>query len=241
MTKTSLGATRLILGGEVDCLKGSFDGRSLKNAVELKTNIVIQNDRDRRRFERSAPLLPPPPSHVAAADLLLFSKLLRIWAQSFLLGVPVRLAILRDQARHLTAAPHTRMQEVIVGFRSRQPPILQTLQTFKTLELPRLVRGQPGAWDANVCLAFGSEALAFIRRTTLQDLKAAGTAEPRKEPAEDEARAEGGRKTVILRFTFDPSKRSITARRLEEEEVAEVETGRGREGRGFLPLWLADR
>lgn len=53
VVKTSLGSTRLILGGEVDCLSSAYDGRSLKNAVELKTNIVISNERDKRRFERS--------------------------------------------------------------------------------------------------------------------------------------------------------------------------------------------
>ncbi|CAE6408910.1 unnamed protein product [Rhizoctonia solani] len=66
VVKTKIGAERVILGGEVDCCKDQYTGQP--NAyVELKTSMVIRNAQDEERFER---------------------KLLKFWAQSFLLGVP---------------------------------------------------------------------------------------------------------------------------------------------------------
>lgn len=61
LVKTSLGPHRTILGGEVDCLsprpgleEGNPAGVEVKTSdfVELKTNIVIQGERDVRGFER---------------------------------------------------------------------------------------------------------------------------------------------------------------------------------------------
>ncbi|KAK4701024.1 RAT1-interacting protein, partial [Phenoliferia sp. Uapishka_3] len=69
-------------------------------------------------------------------------KLLKHYVQSFLLGVP----------------------RVIVGFRTRQGQ-LTALQPFKTLEIPRLVRGKPHAWDPLACLASARTLLSFITHT----------------------------------------------------------------------------
>lgn len=60
IVKTRLGSSRLILGGEVDCV--DEQGRM----VELKTSMVIRGARDEQRFEE---------------------KMLRFYMQSFLLGV----------------------------------------------------------------------------------------------------------------------------------------------------------
>jgi RAT1-interacting protein len=88
--------------------------------VELKTSAHIQNERDQTRFER---------------------KLLKIWAQSFLLGVP----------------------KIIVGFRSREG-ILTELEELDTQAIPEMVarRGGGGGrqlWDGNSCINF---AAAFL-------------------------------------------------------------------------------
>lgn len=69
VVKTRLGSSRLILGGEVDCV----DERGQK--VELKTSMVIRNERDTVRFEE---------------------KMLRFYMQSFLLGVGRVLVGFRD-------------------------------------------------------------------------------------------------------------------------------------------------
>ncbi|CUA74107.1 Decapping nuclease rai1 [Neurospora crassa OR74A] [Rhizoctonia solani] len=67
VVKTKIGIERLILGGEVDCCKDRYTGQP-DTYVELKTSMVIRNAQDEGRFEH---------------------KLLKFWAQSFLLGIPV--------------------------------------------------------------------------------------------------------------------------------------------------------
>jgi len=64
-------------------------------------------------------------------------KLLKFWAQSFLLGVPI----------------------IIVGFRSRDGQLLR-LEEFKTQDIPRWVKhvGQ-NRWDGNLCINFAAEFL----------------------------------------------------------------------------------
>ncbi|KAJ9053393.1 decapping endonuclease targeting mRNA [Entomophthora muscae] len=65
-------------------------------------------------------------------------KLLKFWTQSFLAGIP----------------------KVIVGFRDDDGKLC-SIETFKTLEIPRLVRSK-GHWDPNVCLGFAKQVLGFI-------------------------------------------------------------------------------
>jgi len=64
--QTSLGPSKVILGGEVDCVRGEYKGTNV-NYVELKTSGAIRTERDERNFERKA---------------------LKYWAQSYLLGIP---------------------------------------------------------------------------------------------------------------------------------------------------------
>jgi hypothetical protein len=40
---------------------------------------------------------------------------------------------------------------------------VRKLQTFQTLEIPRMVRGKPGAWDPSVCLRFVDALLGWVR------------------------------------------------------------------------------
>ncbi|KAL8947455.1 MAG: hypothetical protein Q9222_006270 [Ikaeria aurantiellina] len=69
IVKTGIGASRLILGGEVDALWDSKPSQPDDpiNWVELKTAATPLSDRDILKYER---------------------KLLKFWIQSFLLGVP---------------------------------------------------------------------------------------------------------------------------------------------------------
>lgn len=84
--------------------------------VELKTSAEIRNDRDMLKYER---------------------KLLKFWAQSFLLGVPT----------------------IIVGFRD-QHGIVHRLEELDTASIPGKVKkiGR-GSWDGNICINF---AAAFL-------------------------------------------------------------------------------
>lgn len=53
--KTNLGGFRTILGGEVDCITpGQEKGGEIdpKHFIELKTNIIIESQRDEIMFER---------------------------------------------------------------------------------------------------------------------------------------------------------------------------------------------
>jgi len=61
-------------------------------------------------------------------------KLVKWWAQSFPAGV----------------------QDIVVGFRD-DSGLVRSVQTYKTLQLPRFVAGKPHAWDAKLSLAFAVE------------------------------------------------------------------------------------
>ncbi|GAA5896020.1 uncharacterized protein JCM6883_001689 [Sporobolomyces salmoneus] len=84
VVKTNLAGFRIILGGEVDCLRPEADLSKIdrKDFMELKTNIVIQSQRDEVNFERQ--------------------KLLKHYVQSFLLGVPTVTVGFRTREGELT-------------------------------------------------------------------------------------------------------------------------------------------
>lgn len=130
----------MILGGEVDASKLSlspsntcmftdalvlvWDAKPQRKEdpihwVELKTSAEIRNDQDMLKYER---------------------KLLKFWAQSFLLGVPT----------------------IIVGFRD-QNGIVHRLEKIETATIPgRVKKVGKGTWDGNVCINF---AAAFLECT----------------------------------------------------------------------------
>lgn len=130
VVKTKISDMRIILGAEVDCVRGtsmcspaprcgpeghsgSFTGQP-NTFVELKTTQVLRrgNEVDRERFR---------------------AKLLKFWAQSFLLGIP----------------------EIVVGYRTHQGRIA-TYESLQTLGLPAMVQGYPNAWQPAMCLDFVS-------------------------------------------------------------------------------------
>lgn len=166
VVKTKLGDTRIIIGGEVDCVRGKYAGNT-DNFVELKTSLSIRGPQDEAKFEK---------------------KLLKFYFQSFLLGVP----------------------EIFVGFR-KLSGYLTTTQVFQTVQIPRLVRGKPGAWDPNVCLAWGDRFLSFLRNTI-----------------------KGSSRSNVWRIKFT-SKTGVSAMLLDDVGVRDVEGGEDRVG--FLPRW----
>lgn len=81
--RSAIGEVPLFLGGEVDCVRATVGepNPGLDSTVELKTNKVIDSDR---------------------ADSIFCKKLLKHWAQSFLLGVPVSVECVSVQRRHIS-------------------------------------------------------------------------------------------------------------------------------------------
>ena len=121
IVRTGFGKTKLIIGGEVDgveAFKPEDSSQPIK-WIELKTTAELANDRDLVKLER---------------------KLLKFWAQSFLLGVP----------------------KIVIGYRSQQG-ILQRLEEVETQTIPdRVLRGKR-MWDGQTCINFTSAFLEWLK------------------------------------------------------------------------------
>ena len=118
IVRTGLGKVKMILGGEVDAVMAFKPEDKSKpiDWVELKTTAIVTNDKEQTKYER---------------------KLLKFWAQSFLLGVP----------------------RVIVGYRSQQG-ILERLEELDVQTIPDKIklRGK-GLWDGQTCINFAASFL----------------------------------------------------------------------------------
>ncbi|KAI9859354.1 MAG: decapping endonuclease targeting mRNA [Trichoglossum hirsutum] len=127
VVRTGFGKSKLVIGGEVDaiwdCKPENRDDPI--NWVELKTSEEILQPRDQHKFER---------------------KLLKFWAQSFLLGVP----------------------KIIVGFRSKNG-ILRAIEELETKSIPAIVRRGSRSWDGNLCINFTAEFLEWLKATIKSD------------------------------------------------------------------------
>ncbi|KAJ6464992.1 RAI1-domain-containing protein [Mycena sanguinolenta] len=196
---TKLGETTLVIGGEVDCVRGKYTGKT-DTFVELKTSMAIRNRQDEMRFEK---------------------KLLKFYMQSFLLGVP----------------------EIIVGFRKPGGEVTTT-QTFRTVEIPRLVGGKVHGWNPGRCLAWGEAFLDFLKKHVGE----------RPEPGDKGEGDDAGRKgkgkhthtgAAVWRVTFRPGV-GVELRQLDDVTVRDVESGEEGgvkdskekvERVGFLPRW----
>jgi len=172
VVRTKLGDMRMIIGGEVDCVRGNYTGKT-DTFVELKTSLAIRGQRDEANFER---------------------KLLKFYFQSFLLGVP----------------------EIVVGFRT-PAGVISTVQSFKTIQLPRLVRGKPGAWDPLLSLDWGYQFLTFL-----------------KDVIRKEARGKHGLPVAVWRAKFVPGS-GVNLERLDASAIEDVVKGEDRVG--FIPRW----
>ncbi|ORZ37010.1 RAI1 like PD-XK nuclease-domain-containing protein [Catenaria anguillulae PL171] len=129
VVKTKIGNHRVILGAEVDCCLPPRPS----NAQSISANAPSQ------------PLhyLELKTHRLGSGGVFGWrSKLLRIWAQSFLAGIPT----------------------IMIGFRDDNG-IVRAVREYKTLELPRGVRGldaAQGGWDPNVCIRFAADAIDKI-------------------------------------------------------------------------------
>ena len=86
-----------------------------------------------------------------------------------------------------------------------------TTQSFRTVEIPRSVRGKAGAWDPIICLDWGDRFLSFLHDTLPVDTK-----------------------KDVWRVTFTP-KVGISVVILDASGVEDVMGGDDRVG--FLPRW----
>lgn len=168
VVKTKLGNTRMVIGGEVDCVEGHYSNRT-DTFVELKTSMTIRGPPDHAKFEK---------------------KLLKFYFQSFLLGVP----------------------KIIVGFRT-PAGVVKEVETFKTMEIPRMVRGKAGAWDPAVCLNWGEQFFDFLRTNMVS-----------------------GSDSSVWRVRFAP-RAGVTLSMLDEAGVADVAGAEAEDRVGFLPRW----
>ncbi|KAK4934596.1 decapping endonuclease targeting mRNA [Elasticomyces elasticus] len=136
IVRTGLGKIKMVIGGEVDAVMDvKPDDKSLPvNWVELKTTAAVINEREQIKFER---------------------KLLKFWAQSFLLGVP----------------------KIIVGYRSPQG-ILERVEELNTQAIPDKVRlNGKGLWDGQICINVASSFLECKSWLIVAGLKSVVTEE----------------------------------------------------------------
>ncbi|KAJ4353939.1 decapping endonuclease targeting mRNA [Didymosphaeria variabile] len=95
---------------------------------------------------KTAEALPPNPSN---RDILKFErKLLKFWAQSFLLGVP----------------------KIIIGWRNKQG-ILTGVQELETNKIPGMVRRGTHCWDGNTCINFAAALLGWLKGVVTEEGK----------------------------------------------------------------------
>lgn len=122
IVRTGFGKSKIVIGGEVDAV---LDVRNPEpggqtNWVELKTTAELTNEKEQNKYER---------------------KLMKFWAQSFLLGVP----------------------NIIVGFRDQQG-WLRRLEQIDTQGIPeKILRGGRRVWDGQTCINFTSAVLEWLK------------------------------------------------------------------------------
>ncbi|QIW98338.1 hypothetical protein AMS68_003856 [Peltaster fructicola] len=127
IVQTGIGDTNLVIAGEVDAVLGEKpeDTSEAIPWVELKTTKEIENQKDADKYE---------------------DKLLKFWAQSFLLGVP----------------------HVVVGFRSMDGRLLR-IEQIDTHRIPTIAKQMAArenrrTWDGNLCVNFAADLLGFLKK-----------------------------------------------------------------------------
>lgn len=119
VVRTSLNKHSLVFGGEVDCREGN-------EYIELKTSREMSAPNHYRNFKRF--------------------KLIKWWAQSFLVGI----------------------ERVVCGFRD-DSGVVKFLETFKTKEIPKYCSDINDHWKGTVCFNFCDEFLKFIKDSVQLD------------------------------------------------------------------------
>lgn len=122
VVRTGVGKTKVVLGGEVDCvldyLPTQEDEDPLEHYVELKTSKVVLDQKSSSRFE---------------------FKLLKSWAQSFLIGVP----------------------KIVYGFRD-DFGYVKAVEDYETKDIPKIVNSRGNKWNGNECISFYSSLLEWL-------------------------------------------------------------------------------
>lgn len=181
-----------------------------KNFVELKTNMQITSINQEISFEKCV-LYRIHGASWSARRTHRF-KLLTSYLQAFLLGVAT----------------------VIIGFRTRQG-IVTGLQRFSTLDIPRLVRGKPHAWDPAAALGGAHQLGAFIRDSIISS--------PSQQLVDESFRSAvtdvdlTSERWPVFRVRYDGAARRVEVLELAEEEYEVMLTGADRQQRdriGFL-------
>ncbi|KAI4724211.1 rai1 protein [Aureobasidium sp. EXF-10728] len=122
--RTEIGGASMVIGGEVDGVLGykPDDAQAPARWVELKTSKQPEHERDRWVLDK---------------------KLLKFWAQSFLLNVP----------------------KIIIGFRSRDGKLLN-IEELSTQQIPSKIQQQGTyKWNGNICINFTGQFLDFLKQT----------------------------------------------------------------------------
>lgn len=103
------------------------------------------------------------------------------------------------------------------------------------MELPRMVRGKPNAWDPQVCLEWGWKLLTALREAAARDTNTTAGSE-----------TSNSKQPKVWRATFSPGK-GVHIRQLDEAEAEDVandgehvEEGNKVDRIGFLPRWYLD-
>jgi RAT1-interacting protein len=91
-----------------------------------------------------------------------------------------------------------------------------TVESYKTLEIPRMVRDKQNAWDPQICLSWGENFLTWLKSSI------------------GESRSDNAIPENVWRVKFTP-RVGVELALLSEEERHEVEAGEDRIG--FLPKW----
>ncbi|KAH9811702.1 RAI1 like PD-(D/E)XK nuclease [Teratosphaeria destructans] len=125
IVRTGIGTSSLVIAGEVDAVLGGKPDNPDDPIpwVELKTTAEPPNAQpfEILKFER---------------------KLLRFWAQSFLLGVPM----------------------IAIGYRTHDGRLVR-IQELQTQRIPSLVKQGMCAWNGNVCINFTAGLLDMVKAT----------------------------------------------------------------------------
>ncbi|XP_052761789.1 decapping and exoribonuclease protein-like [Mya arenaria] len=125
VVRSRLASHSLVFSGEVDAI--DVDPRTGKSHyVEFKTS---------REFSH-------PGQHVSFKRY----KLIKMWAQSFLVGIP----------------------EIVCGFRDDEGTV-HRLETFQTNKIPYVAKDIRYPWKANVCFNFLDQFLLYIKATVKED------------------------------------------------------------------------
>ena len=99
------------------------------------------------------------------------------------------------------------------------------------MEIPRMVRGKPGAWDPTTCLAWGEKFFGWLRGQIAADEQRAVQQNSETDSAGEHQPAS---RVAVWRVRFTP-KSGVSVSRLDEAGVTDVEGGEDRVG--FLPRW----